>query len=171
MLIRGLPWLDTFCTRWFFQSATNMLPSLSRVIPHGWLNSPSPLPALPHLATNFPSGVKTCRRLLPLSTTMTLPFFSTARPAGRRSSPSPLPVVPHFRRNLPLLSNTEIVFVHSSETYTWSWLSTATPIGQVERPSPSPYSKKSASNSSSPGPPSFTLFTCIPKLFSLPRLV
>src|SRR5436190_24365120 len=148
-----------------------MLPSLSRVMPQGWLNCPSPLPGPPHLPTNFPSGVKTCRRLFPLSTTMMLPFFSTARPAGRISSPSPLPVLPHFRRNLPLLSNTEMVFVQSSDTYTWSLLSTATPNGQVHFPSPSPYSQKSAICSSSPGAPSCTLLTCIPKLFSLPRLV
>src|SRR6202041_2823507 len=115
MLIRCLPCGDSFCTRWFFQSATKMLPALSRVIPQGWLNSPGPDPALPHDATSLPSGENTCRRLLPLSTTMTLPFFSTARPAGRSSSPSPLPVVPHLYWNFPLASNTEIVLVHSSE--------------------------------------------------------
>ena len=85
-------------------------------MPHGWLNSPSPLPALPHLAMNLPSGEKTCRRLLPLSTRIRLPFFSHASPAGRDSSPSPLPDLPHERTNLPLPSNTVIVLFHSSET-------------------------------------------------------
>ena len=89
-----------------------MLPSLSRVIPHGWLNWPSPLPAEPHFPTNFPSGVKTCRRLLPLWATMMLPFFST----GAHQLPVPLPVVRHFRRKLPLLSNAKMVFLQSSET-------------------------------------------------------
>src|SRR6516164_3697753 len=83
MLDRNLPCGDSFWTRWFFQSATRMSPALSSVMPQGWLNSPSPFPGPPHLPTNLPSGVKTCRRLLPLSTTMTLPLFSTARPAGR----------------------------------------------------------------------------------------
>src|SRR5260370_12142259 len=118
-----------------------MLPSLSRVTPHGWSNSPGPLPGPPHLPTNLPSGAKTCRRLLPLSTTITLPLFSTASPAGRNSSPSPPPVVPHFWMNLPPVSNTEIVLVHSSEQYTRSRpSSTALPNGQVQLPSPSPYS-------------------------------
>src|SRR2546422_2583881 len=147
-----------------------MLPAWSRVTPQGWLNSPSPLPPLPHFARNLPSPVKTWRRLFPLSTTMRLPFFSHTRPAGRRSSPSPLPDFPHFRRNLPALSKTEMLLFHSSETYTRSRPSVATPNGQVDRPSPSPHWKNSASNSSSPGPPIFTSLTRIPKLFSLPRL-
>src|SRR4051812_23380019 len=118
-----------------------MLPSLSSVIPQGWLNSPGPFPALPHLPTNLPSEVKTCRRLLPLSTTIRLPFFSTAKPAGRNNSPSPLPVVPNLVMNLPPVSNTEIVLVHSSEQYTRSRSSsTAMPNGHIELPSPSPYS-------------------------------
>src|ERR1700722_5271314 len=147
-----------------------MLPSLSSVIPHGWLNSPSPVPPLPHEATSLPSGVNTCSRLLPLSTTMTLPFFSTASPAGRSSSPSPLPVVPHLRLNLPSLSNTEMVLVHSSEQNTSLFWPTATPNGQVALPSPWPCWKNSAASSSSPGPPSLMRFTRMPKLFSLPRL-
>src|SRR6476660_1009143 len=147
-----------------------MLPSLSSVTPHGWLNSPSPDPALPHVATSLPSGVNTCSRLLPLSTTMTLPFFSTASPAGRCNSPSPLPVLPHLRRNLPLVSNTEMVLVHSSEQNTSPLLPTATPNGQVALPSPWPCWKNSATSSSSPGPPSLIRFTRMPKLFSLPRL-
>src|SRR5215471_13551428 len=172
MLVRNLPWEDSFCTRWLFQSATQMLPALSRVMPQGWSNWPGPLPGPPHLATNLPSGLKTCKRLLPLSATITLPFFSTASPAGRSNSPSPLPALPNLLMNLPPVSNTEIVLVHSSEQYTRSRpSSTAMPNGQVEFPSPSPYSKKSCSNSSSLGPPSCTLLACIPKLFSLPRLV
>ena len=91
-----------------------MLPSLSSAMPHGLLNSPSPLPALPHLATNLPSGVKTCRRLLPLSTTIRLPFASQTMPAGPFSSPGPLPGLPHLRMNLPFASKTDMVFFHSS---------------------------------------------------------
>ena len=83
-------------------------------MPHGLLNSPSPLPALPHWATNLPSGVKTWRRLLPLSTTIRLPFASQTMPAGPLNSPGPLPVSPHLRMNLPLASKTETVFFHSS---------------------------------------------------------
>ena len=51
-------------------------------MPHGLLNSPSPLPALPHWATSLPSGVNTWRRLLPLSTTIRLPLASQTMPAG-----------------------------------------------------------------------------------------
>src|SRR5262249_49894297 len=78
-----------------------MLPSLSRVMPHGLLNSPSPLPLLPHWVRALPSGVKTCRRSLPLSTTITLPPASQMIPAGFFNSPGPLPGVPHLRMNLP----------------------------------------------------------------------
>src|SRR5262249_35797238 len=64
-----------------------MLPSLSRVMPHGLLNSPSPLPLLPHWVRALPAGVKTCRRSLPLSTTITLPPASQVVPAGFFHSP------------------------------------------------------------------------------------
>src|SRR3974390_911793 len=102
-----------------------MLPSLSVVMPQGWLNSPSPDPAFPHWASSLPSGLNTCSRLLPLSTTRPLPFFSPAIPAGRCSSPSPLPVLPNLNWNLPLGSNTEMVLVHSSEQYTCPFCPTA----------------------------------------------
>src|SRR5260370_22291376 len=123
--------------RGLFQSGTKRLPSLSRVMPRGWLNPPGPLPGPPHLPTSLPSGVKTCRRLLPLSTTITLPLFSTASPAGRNSSPSPLPVLPHFWMNLPPVSKTEIAFVHSSEQYTLSRPS-STPLPELHRHLPAP---------------------------------
>src|SRR6516225_8987332 len=148
-----------------------MLPSLSRVMPHGLLNSPSPLPFLPHWVRALPSGVKTCRRSLPLSTTITLPPASQMIPAGFFNSPGPLPGVPHLRMNLPAASKTETVFVHSSVTYRVSCMSTATPNGQMECPSVSPYVQNSASSSSSPGPPIFTRLTRIANVFSLPRLV
>src|SRR6516165_5049044 len=132
--------------------------------------SPSPLPFLPHWVRALPSGVKTCRRSLPLSTTITLPPASQMIPAGFFNSPGPLPGVPHLRMNLPAASKTETVFVHSSVTYTVSCLSTATPNGQMECPSVSPYVANSASSSSSPGPPIFTRLTRIANVFSLPRL-
>src|SRR6516225_9817747 len=88
-----------------------MLPSLSRVMPHGLLNSPSPLPFLPHWVRALPSVVKTCRRSLPLSTTITLPPASQMIPAGFFNSPRPLPGVPHLRMNLPAASKTETQFV------------------------------------------------------------
>src|SRR3989475_12253176 len=147
-----------------------MLPGWSRVIPQGWLNSPSPLPPLPHFAKNFPSPEKTWRRLFPLSTTIRLPFFSHTRPAGRMSSPSPLPVLPHFRTNLPLLSNTEMVLFHSSEKDTWSRPSVATPNGQLERPPPSPHWQDPAISSSSPRRPISASRTRLPRLCPLPRV-
>src|ERR1700722_10419039 len=101
---------------------------------------------------------------------MTLPLLSQTMPAGPFNSPGPRPVVPHLRMNLPLVSNTETVFFHSSVTNTLLFLSTATPNGQTPCPSASPYVQNSASNSSSPGPPTEIRLTRIPKLFPLPRL-
>src|SRR5215472_15304831 len=91
-----------------------MLPSLSRVMPHGLLNSPSPLPLLPYWARNLPSGVNTCRRSLPLSTTIRLPSALQMAPAGFSPFANELAAgVEHRDRVGPLVGGVDVpVLVH-----------------------------------------------------------
>src|SRR6516164_806379 len=148
-----------------------MLPSLSRVIPHGWLNWPSPLPAEPHFPTNFPSGVKTSQTVVAAVDNNDVAVFLDRRTSGAHQlpvaaaccAPFPQEVAAAVERGdglSPVIGDVDVVVVVDGN-----------PVGPGHFPSPSPYSQKSAICSSSPRPPLFTLLTCIPKLFSLPRLV
>jgi hypothetical protein len=114
-----------------------------------WLNWPSPLPTEPHFPTNFPSGVKTCRRLLPLWATMMLPFFSTGAHqlpvAAACCAPFPQEVAAAVEREdgvSPVIGDVDVVVVVDGN-----------PEGPGHFPSPSPYSQKSAICSSLPRPP------------------
>ena len=141
-------------------------------MPQGWLNWPSPLPGPPHLPTNLPVRGEDLQAVVAAvddDDVAVLLDRQTGRAqqlAVAAAGLAPLPqefaaAVEHRNRVLSSRPTRR----HGR------WLSTATPNGQVHLPSPSPYSQKSAMCSSSPGPPSCTLLTCIPKLFSLPRLV
>ena len=61
------------------------------------LNSPSPVPYLPHFVMKLPSLSNFCIRLLPLSVTYTYPKEeSTEIPQAWSNCPSPVPYLPQF---------------------------------------------------------------------------